>query len=610
MIGLIENLRAQTQEIEGLDELLMRLAVVLVVIAATQLLRNVRFRWLRIVELNGWIHLARKERDAKVHNVLTMNNIDDDTKLLTASETRNLIISGELDPRMNVELLAKRCRKYGRAERGVNSVTEEFYDDAYAMASTLAKNKSEYSASNAPPLLGVPICVKDCVGLKGSLSTGGLACRLNRRDKDDCVTMKALKAAGGIPIVKGNVCQGMGLSESRNRIWGRSRNPWNLDRAPGGSSGGDAALVASGCVPLSVSADGAGSIRIPASMCGVVGFKPTPARMTFMGSMRPKKDDKFGSQLAIKATMGPMARSVEDCALFMKAVFAPIVHQLDRNVAPVPFNEDAYTSTEKLKIGYFMTDDWMDPCETGKRAMKEAISALEKKGHICIPFKPPTNGWTHNRLFVGITASEGNLRGYRNGLEGEIMIPEYAPLVGIAALPNFIRPLAKMVLPKRVGYLLGLGRNGGRKAFEVWDLAADLITMKQQWSDAINNSGVDALLFPSLPIPATRHGNCGKIMSVAYMFIGNLLGWPCGAMPITTVREDEQHYRKEDLPKDQCDMMSVYANQEMKGSAGLPMSISVMAPLFEDEKCLRVMKEIEKGVNFECKPTAFESTTF
>lgn len=178
----------------------------------------------------------------------------------------------------------------------------------------------------------------------------------------------------------------------------RSRNPWDLDRAPGGSSGGDAALVASGCVPLSVSADGAGSIRIPASMCGVVGFKPTPSRMTFMGSMRPKKDNKFGSQLAIQATMGPMARSVEDCALFMKAVFAPVVHQLDRNVAPIPFNEEAYNSSDKLKIGYFMTDDWMDPCETGKRALMEVVAALEKEGHKCIPFKPPTNGWTHTRL--------------------------------------------------------------------------------------------------------------------------------------------------------------------------------------------------------------------
>ena len=153
-----------------------------------------------------------------------------------------------------------------------------------------------------------------------------------------------------------------------------------------------------GCVPLSVSADGAGSIRIPASMCGVVGFKPSPARLTFKGSMRPKKDDRFGSSLVVPATMGPMARSVEDCAMFMRAVCTPTVYRGDRNIPPLDFNEAAYQETGKLKIGYFLTDDWMDPCPTGKRAMNEAITALEKQGHTVVPFNPPTDGWQHNRL--------------------------------------------------------------------------------------------------------------------------------------------------------------------------------------------------------------------
>jgi len=190
----------------------------------------------------------------------------------------------------------------------------------------------------------------------------------------------------------------MGLSESVNRIWGRSRNPWDLDRSPGGSSGGDAALVAAGCVPLSVSADGAGSIRIPACCNGIVGFKPTPQRLTFKGCMRPKKDDRFGSSLVVPAVIGPMARSVEDCALFMKAICSPTVHKGDRNVAPLEFDDTVYSDTTKLKIGYFMTDDYLDPIPTGKRAMKEAIAALQEQGHTCVPFDIPTNGWDHVRL--------------------------------------------------------------------------------------------------------------------------------------------------------------------------------------------------------------------
>jgi len=136
------------------------------------------------------------------------------------------------------------------------------------------------------------------------------------------------------------------------------------------------------------------------------------------------------------------------------------------------------------------------------------------------------------------------------------------------------------------------------------------MNMKSQWSDAFNESRVDATIYPCMPIPATRMGKGGGIMSVSYMFLGNLLGWPVGALQITTIREDEQHYRKEDLPKDRRDIMASNIAAEMENSAGLPMSISVMTAGFEDEKCLRVMKEIEKQVKFQARPTAFTNETY
>jgi Amidase len=214
------------------------LFVALVVITVSNLLRKMKDFWLRRTELNQWIESARKERDAKVHLVLEMDDISgDEIKLLSASKTRSLIAAGLLDPKKNVIHLAKRCRKYGRDEDAVNGVTEELYDDvgfeqatepgsvwivhmlifsfmlqAYATAVALEKHIEHLDPVEAPPLFGVPVCVKDCVGLKGTLSTGGFACRLNRRDKEDSVIMKVLKEAGAIPICKGNVCQGKGTS--------------------------------------------------------------------------------------------------------------------------------------------------------------------------------------------------------------------------------------------------------------------------------------------------------------------------------------------------------------------------------------------------------------
>ena len=432
-------------------DLAVRLLIMAAVLVATMMMRKLRKTWLRQLELNDWIALAHKQRDNKMHQVLSLTTVAMNRQLWTASETSDLIRAGKSSATDNIAYLSRQCRTYGRADKGINGITEEFYDDAYESASRL-----DIRSSDQKPLLGVPICVKDCIGIKGSLSTGGLACRLHRRDPYDALVITALKQAGGIPLVKGNVVQGMGLSESVNRIWGRSRNPWDLDRTPGGSSSGDAALVSSGCVPLSVSADGAGSIRIPASFCGVVGFKPSPARLSSNGCMRPKKDNKFGSTLCVPAVIGPMARSVDDCALFMKAVFSSAVYRCDRNIPPLNFDERAYRDTSKLKVGYFITDSFMDPCATGKRALKEAITALEQQGHTCVPFQPPTDGWHHNKLFVGITQAEGNMKSTREALAGEPMIPDYAPLVGAAAVPNFIRPIAQFLLPKRIGHLLSL----------------------------------------------------------------------------------------------------------------------------------------------------------
>jgi Asp-tRNA(Asn)/Glu-tRNA(Gln) amidotransferase A subunit family amidase len=125
--------------------------------------------------------------------------------------------------------------------------------------------------------------------MKGYYATGGLMCRLAKRSEKDSVPVQIVKNAGAIPLCRGNAPQLLMLAETVNQIWGRTRNPWNWDRGVGGSSGGDAALVAMKCVPMALCSDVAGSCRIPACCCGVVGFKPTSTRLSYKGCMKPKK---------------------------------------------------------------------------------------------------------------------------------------------------------------------------------------------------------------------------------------------------------------------------------------------------------------------------------
>lgn len=238
-------------------------------------------------QLKQWIARALAERDGKIHKCLDLSVEENDlTRSLTAAEIRSQVVSGKLDPTEHIVRLAKRCRIFGRNESGSNAVTEELYNEAYQ---TALKLKSKGSVRDAGVLYGVPISVKDCIALKGCYSTGGLACRLRQRDDHDSLIVQVLKSAGAIPLCRGNVPQIMMLPESCNRIWGKSRNPWDLTRTPGGSSGGDGALVAMGCVPLAICSDVAGSIRIPAAFCGVVGFKPTSTRLSSKGNMKPRK---------------------------------------------------------------------------------------------------------------------------------------------------------------------------------------------------------------------------------------------------------------------------------------------------------------------------------
>jgi len=132
--------------------------------------------------------------------------------------------------------------------------------------------------------------------------------------------------------------------------------------------------------------------------------------------------------------------------------------------------------------------------------------------------------------------------------------------------------------------------------------------LRSNWSEAVRKADVDAIVFPGFPIPALPHGLSADLTAaVSYMFLPNLLMWPAGVVPVTTVRSDEQHYRVEDLPVDQRNdkAAKMVANLVMPGSKGLPMSVSVMTSAFQDEKCLRVVKEIERLVNFRERPSAY-----
>ncbi|NXS60564.1 VDHAP protein, partial [Brachypteracias leptosomus] len=184
-------------------------------------------------------------------------------------------------------------------------------------------------------LYGIPISIKDHINCKGHISSGGMVKFVDQVKEEDSVIVQVLKSQGAIPFVKTNIPQTMINYDCSNLIFGQTLNPLNHQKSPGGSSGGEGALIAGGGSLLGIGSDVAGSIRLPSSFCGLCGLKPTGNRI----STSPSAYSDRMFVLAVTGMLGPMARDVDSLALCMKALLCQEMFRLDPTVPPLPFNE-------------------------------------------------------------------------------------------------------------------------------------------------------------------------------------------------------------------------------------------------------------------------------
>src|SRR2546428_4223247 len=200
------------------------------------------------------------------------------------------------------------------------------------------------------PLHGVPFTLKDAHATAGMRTTTGFPPLADYVPQEDSTVTARLKAAGGILIGKTNVAVMLADFQSNNPIFGRTNNPWIIERTPGGSSGGAAAALTSGMTPFEIGTDLSGSIRIPAHFCGLFGLKTTENRVSLAGLIPGLPTPR---SVRIMSCIGPMARTVEDLALLYSLIAGPDRH--DTEVQPVPVDDVPQLELKQLRIAFAPT---------------------------------------------------------------------------------------------------------------------------------------------------------------------------------------------------------------------------------------------------------------
>jgi Asp-tRNA(Asn)/Glu-tRNA(Gln) amidotransferase A subunit family amidase len=230
-------------------------------------------------------------------------------------------------------------------------------------------------------LHGVPISIKSSLEVAGLQCESGTRLRAGHIATQDAPLVARLRSAGAIVLGVTNTPELLMAWETDNLLHGRTNSPWDLERTPGGSSGGEAAAIAAGMSAGGVGSDGGGSIRVPAHFSGICGLKPTPGRIPATGHFPAS-----GGPFALIGVVGPMARTVADVKALFEVMQGP--DDGDTCAAPVPLRWPSDDEARKLRIGYFEDDGRTPVTAETRAAVTIAAEALRGAGFQVEPFRP------------------------------------------------------------------------------------------------------------------------------------------------------------------------------------------------------------------------------
>lgn len=286
----------------------------------------------------------------------------------SATDALAALAAGEVGARELAEAAIARIEQH---DDSINAVVVRRFDEALEEAAAADAERAAGSASGA--LHGLPVTVKESFDVAGTPTTWGLPQFRGNVASGDAELVQRLRAAGAVVLGKTNVPRELADFQSYNEIYGQTNNPWDAARTPGGSSGGSAAALAAGYVPLEFGSDIGGSIRNPAHFCGVYGHKPTWGIVSDLGHALPG-----AAAPADLAVVGPLARSADDLALALGVVAGP-----DRRAAPawrLELPPPAKTKLAEFRVAVWPQSDFAPVSTEVADRVQHVADALARAG--------------------------------------------------------------------------------------------------------------------------------------------------------------------------------------------------------------------------------------
>jgi amidase len=542
--------------------------------------------------MSDWRELAKKKRterdalfpkewlvpkaqlpDSSIKNILPIIPKFLSTEENTITTTLgHQIVQKVVSKEWSAEAVAKAfCHRATITHQLTNCLTEVFFDAAIARAKQLDEHL-ERTGRPIGVLHGLPISLKDQFNIEGVPCSMGYVATINRIPKRNSVLAQALLDAGAILYVRTNVPQALMLGSTVNNVFGETVHPANRTLTPGGSSGGEAALILAGGSPLGVGTDLGGSLRDPSSWCGLYALRPSNGRVPYEGA----ENSMFGQE-SIRSAAGPMTRSIEDVELFFKAVVGQETWKDDPQVIPIPWRE--VPILPKYHFGIILDDGVAAYHPPVKRAMQLVADKLRAQGHEVIEVDAYQLRRQHDMVLKFYFADGGKQTQRVLDKSGEPWLPQLQPLM--------YRPELEV------------------SVMEYWDMNAERDAYRKEFSDWWNETNarfegglMDGLLCTGLPMSALPLTAPDGYHWESTGFVVPYIDYVGGVVPVLQADPAIDIKDKTYKPRSELDreLWEMYDPEAFKGGwAG----VQIVGRRLEEEKVLNLMRKVDEALLWE-----------